>query len=120
MPIAWVELTKGCSCKIDARDLEWASQWKWFCAFSLKNKTPKGYAARSIRVEGKARLLWLHKEILTRHIGPAPEGQHIGDHVDGNSLNNCLSNLRWASFQMNARNKFGVASKQFELDFNVL
>lgn len=110
-----VPLTKGLFGVVDDRDYEWAMQYKWFCTFSLKNKTKKGYAARSKVIDGKKGLIWLHKEVLTRWHGPHPIGQHIGDHLDGDSLNCRLGNLRWASFQDNARNKFGFLSRQLDL-----
>lgn len=112
-----IPLTKGMFCIVSDVDYAWAMQWGWFCTWSLKNKQPKGYAARSIRVNGKAKLLWLHKEILLRHIGPPPTPAHIiGDHENGDSLLNTRGNLRWATHQMNARNKYGIITRQYQLE----
>lgn len=116
-PFTIIPLTKGMTCLVDPRDYDWAMQWKWFCTWSLKNKQPKGYAARSVTIDGKKGLLWLHKEILIRHIGPHPPRHHIGDHRDGDSLNNRLLNLRWATFKMNAKNKYGACALQIEMEF---
>ena len=36
---------------------------------------------------------------------PNPDNKPIIDHIDGNTQNNCLHNLRWATYSENACNK---------------
>lgn len=84
----------------------------WFATHGTR-KDGKSYAVRS----EKGVLIFMHKLVLERSGKPRPCERHtIGDHKDGNSLNNTRSNLRWATPQMNARNPFGFVTKQMELD----
>ena len=71
------------------------------------------HAARSVNAGGKHALIWLHKEIL-RRVGPPPSPAHtVGDHMNGNSLDNRRSNLRWATVTENNRNKYGFIVKRW-------
>jgi hypothetical protein len=106
---------------VSADDYEWAlSQGNWFVTSDnvpiTNDCVNTGYACRSIRREGRACLLWLHKAVLLRAEGPPPTPRHIiGDHRNGHRLDCRRSNLRWATHQMNARNLHGFISKQYEL-----
>ena len=46
----------------------------------------------------------LHR-LLAKAFIPNPEGKPYVDHIDGNKQNNDLSNLRWATYIENGRNK---------------
>jgi hypothetical protein len=70
--------------KIDADDQERLAGQNW-CHH------PLGYAYRQIRIEGKKKTLYLHREVLG-----LKEGEGVVDHIDGDKLNNSKSNLRWA------------------------
>lgn len=54
-----------------------------------------------VRKDGKLHLV--HRVIWEMHYGPIEQGKFV-DHVDGDSLNNKLSNLRIVSREGNARN----------------
>jgi hypothetical protein len=49
---------------------------------------------------------YVHRLILETFIGPCPRGHHA-EHLDGDSLNNCLTNLRWAP---NLSRKFQIVA----------
>jgi hypothetical protein len=105
-------------CVLDDQDYAWASRWNWNFVFNRSGK--KMYAARSTRLhgrKGKQTRLYLHKEILKR-TGQAPPSKkhHIGDHLDGDSLNNRRANLIWATVQENNRNRFGARARQGEFE----
>lgn len=106
-------------CVVDEEDYDWAMQWRWS---AVPNSTGlKHYATRSTRLDGRGggqTRVYLHKEILLRHKGSPPTRNHlIGDHLDGQSLNNRRSNLRWSTRSMNARNIHGSAARQMALEF---
>lgn len=102
---------------LSPEDFEWAaSRGNWFVTHGNR-RDGKSYVVRS---EG-GRLLFLHKAVLLRSGTPQPCPEHrIGDHRDGNSLNNQRHNLRWATPAMNARNRFGFAALQLELPLCLL
>ena len=105
---------------LDEVDYAWAvAQGNWFVTHGKHDKRSSGYAVRSVRLDtGKWGLMWLHKEVLRRAKGEPPTCRHtIGDHRNGNRLDNTRLNLRWATHQMNARNVHGFVTKQMEIDF---
>lgn len=95
MPVE-IPLTRGFVALVDDEDAEWARRWKW-----RANGTRWVYAARTeSRVDAgqKRRLLLMHRLMLGD-----PSGVFI-DHADGNTLNNCRSNLRLATPSQNTIN----------------
>lgn len=103
---------------LSPEDYEWAvSCGNWFVTHGARleqrcGPVKSGYAVRS----GPNGLIWLHKEVLKRAFVLPPSPLHrIGDHRNGNRLDDRRSNLRWATPQMNARNIFGFIERQMEL-----
>lgn len=95
-------------------DYEWAARLgNWFVTHGA---TPSpGYAVRSMG----GRLIFLHKEVLRRSFVLPPSPKHIiGDHINSNRFDNTRPNLRWATAQMNARNRFGFAGSQLGFDLH--
>jgi hypothetical protein len=86
-----IPLTQGQVAIVDDADYVRLSQWKWFA-----RKDRNTYYAH--RNDGK-RIVYMHRAIA----GVSDSKVHI-DHIDGNGLNNCRSNLRTATYAQNGRN----------------
>lgn len=67
--------------------------WKWFV-------NSYGYATICTSVNGKKRCVRLHRLVTL-----APDGVQV-DHINGNRLDNRLSNLRYASQSQNNMNAY--------------
>jgi hypothetical protein len=86
-------------CKVSLEDYEWALQWKW--RFKLDKRGKKYYAVRHgrrTREDGKRVQcdFYMHRQILDRMEAVPPTDAHvIGEHGDGDSLNNQRDNLEW-------------------------
>lgn len=104
-------------CLLDDEDHAWAQKWRWGITWDRDKK--KMYATRNTRLhgrKGKQTKIYLHKSVLQRKGVPPPSPKHtIGDHMDGDSLNNQRANLIWETPEGNARNRFGSRVKQPEL-----
>jgi hypothetical protein len=113
----WLDPDENVCCLVDWEDYEWAIRWLW-CPIASKS-TWKIYATRSTRLNGRnggSTRIYMHKEILLRAEGDPPSPKHtIGDHKNGDTLDNRRRNLRWATPVMNARNRFGSYVLQHHL-----
>lgn len=88
-----IQLTQGKVALVDDEDFERLSEHKWLAVRGYKETF---YAAR--RVSKKT--VYMHWIVLD-----VPIPSHIEvDHIDGDGLNNQLSNLRLATRQENSRN----------------
>lgn len=88
--LAYVPLTQGREAVIDAADVPLVEGVNW-CALNAMGKT---YAART-----RAGKLDLMHRVLTA----GADKRHV-DHIDGDTLNNCRSNLRLATRSENGHN----------------
>lgn len=93
-----IPLTQGLIALVDDEDYDFLRQFTWYAQKAPRDGT---YYARttSRRREGKSQRYRMHRLILQ-----APEGLEV-DHIDGNGLNNCKSNLRIVNHQQNHMNK---------------
>lgn len=97
-----VSLTRGLFAIVDDADHDLVSAHKWYAA-----KQPNTfYACRDIRVQGKKKTLWMHREI-----NKTPENMRT-DHIDGNGLHNWRDNLRSATHTENMVNNFRHTPKR--------
>jgi hypothetical protein len=75
-----------------------------------------GYYQIDLWKNNKSKKYTLHRLIASNFI-PNLEGKPTIDHIDGNRLNNDISNLRWATYsEQNSRfNTFGVRSEKIKV-----
>lgn len=85
-----IQLTQGKFAVVDDADYELLRGYSW--------QFLKGYAKRAIKVNGKSKTIMMHRQIL----GLAPG--EIGDHINGDRLDNRRANLRKTDETGNARN----------------
>lgn len=100
-------LTRNKNTMVDDDVYEWASQYRWFAAYDGFN----WYAARNFRKKpgrGNQGRLALHHAILGY-----PLHGLVTDHIDGNGLNNCRSNLRLVDQRTNALNRHTKQSSKY-------
>eukprot|EP00734_Pompholyxophrys_sp_LG126_P000041 Pompholyxophrys_sp_v1_NODE_2_length_20472_cov_5.132586.p6 type:complete len:357 gc:universal NODE_2_length_20472_cov_5.132586:16919-17989(+) len=69
----------------------------------IGNINASGYIRHNIVINDKQIQPSIH-QIVAKHFIPNPNNLPIVDHIDGNKLNNCVSNLRWVSNQENTLN----------------
>ena len=86
-----IKLTQGQETMVDDDDFEKLNKYKWHV---LKGRRTF-YAVRTSR-ESK---IMMHRVICN-----VPKGMQV-DHIDGNGLNNCKSNLRIVTSRQNNQNK---------------
>ena len=102
----------------------------------LKNITTKkmvlgwsdnGYIKFNLKTDdGKRYNVGLHQLVVLAFIGPCPEEGHTVHHIDLDTSNNTLKNLRWASkseqstYQNRCENKMGRTIYQYDKEGNFI
>jgi len=90
-----IKLTRGKVTIVDNEDFDYLNQFKW----KAQKATHSWYANRVEYINGKQRILYMHRVIIC-----ANKGQ-IVDHIDMEGLNNQKHNLRICSVSQNAMNR---------------
>lgn len=90
-----IPLTQGKFAIVDDEDYEFLSQQKWHTS----KRRGSYYAARATCINGKNRLIHMHRVILN-----PPPGME-SDHINGDGLDNRRCNLRSCTHQDNIRNR---------------
>jgi len=69
-----------------------------------QNNDRYGYRCLNLCKDNKRKKYLIHRLVALAFI-PNPENKPFIDHIDNNSLNNHISNLRWATFSENSMNQ---------------
>lgn len=82
-----------------------ADYWKEVSMFIVKAKHTPPYQKCRVTQDGKTRLVSVHRFILECWEGVKPRNI-ITRHMDGNPLNNAISNLKYGTVQENVQDAF--------------
>lgn len=93
-----VPLTRGKVAMIDDEDADRVLTFKWY-AYPDSRRQRIWYAQRHLPSPQRGKFISMHRFILN-----APPGVDV-DHVNGDTLDNQRSNLRWANDSQNAANR---------------
>lgn len=92
-----IKLTKGQFTKVSDNWFEELNALNWYADY--KSHVKSFYAARKApRINGKSKPIYMHRVIAN-----APTGMQV-DHIDGNTLNNQVENLRICTTSQNRTN----------------
>jgi hypothetical protein len=91
-------------CLVSPEDYVWVTQWRW--SWKWDRTKQKRYALRSGWIDGRRVSIYMHKALLNHSGKPQPSEKHtIGDHRNGESLDNQIDNLEWETVSGNRRNR---------------
>ena len=67
----------------------------------------RGYRTIGLRLSGKTFMHKIHRLVLMA-FKSMPNHKHVANHIDGNKLNNHISNLEWCSQKENVRHAINI------------
>ena len=73
--------------------------------------TPKGYKKTIMSINGKQYTVSTHKLVAECYI-PNPNKLPEINHIDGNKLNNIVSNLEWCTHKQNCEHRDNILNKR--------
>ncbi len=82
----------------------------WFKYLAVQYKTHGSLLQDYYIIHYQNKSYKVHTLVCTLFIGPQPSEEHTVDHIDNNSKNNCVENLRWATKNEQAINRTIVKS----------
>lgn len=92
-----IPLTQGKFAIVDDEDFERLSQWNWYYK---SDRNHRGYVVRQKRIStSKQQTIYMHRQIIN-----TPEDLHT-DHINGDGLDNRISNLRICTRSENLMNQ---------------
>lgn len=108
-----IELTRGYSAIVDDEDADLAER-RWRVNIG-PHSSARPYGIRQWGPRGASKHEYMHRVVAERAYGPA-NGRHV-DHINGDTLDNRRTNLRWLARAENQRNISGpyVTNKSGEL-----
>lgn len=77
---------------------------------SRKNQ-PEYLRVTVVDARGAKKTFRVNRLVLIHFVGSAPTKKHAAAHIDGNSLNNTLLNLKWATQKQNEADKIKHGTK---------
>ncbi len=92
-----IPITKGRVALVDDEDYAAIAQWKW----GIFTGNGQAYAVRAERANNRRHYIRMHHLVLPKKPG------FMIDHINGNSLDNRRSNLRYATAAQNSQNRPG-------------
>lgn len=70
-----------------------------------------GYLSVHLYDHPRNKAFLIHRLVATAFI-PNPENKRTVNHIDGNKLNNCVSNLEWATYSENHKHAYRIGLKK--------
>lgn len=107
--VIWIDPDEGIYTIVDWEDYERFKRYAWHFTFNSTKR--KMYATRNTRLHGRHGpqcKVYMHKEVLALcppETHPRLPQQILGDHKNGNSLDNRRCNLKWATPSENSSNR---------------
>ena len=90
----------------DGRVFSIDSNWRGYGRRELsQHPNSHGYPSVRMYVHGARKRMLVHALVATKYLPPRPTENHQIRHLDGNKLNNNVSNLAWGTAKENAADR---------------